>query len=181
MKKLALFFFISALTVTFAKSQILSPQQLKEVHSLKEVKDITLKLSNTGYKENDNVWDENEAGRSFTWHFQNKPGETFDFLLMRIEEKNGNIETHYYISNIYLYKQFVDNLIKEKYKVAGAAIIDDKNHIVFKKKNISFLIAELLSANNEANYVVRVKGSTTPNKKAQPLASKAPNTTARNH
>jgi len=96
-KKLTLFFFISALSITVAKSQILSPEQLREIHSLKEVKDISLKLSQTGYKEADYGWEENEFGRSFNWFFHNKPEESANFILSRFEGKNGNSETHYYI------------------------------------------------------------------------------------
>ncbi|MGV3588623.1 MAG: hypothetical protein ACO1OF_16580 [Adhaeribacter sp.] len=162
MKKLTLLFFILSLTITIAKSQIHSPHELMVIHSLKEVKEITFKLSETGYKEGYG-WDDNEAGRIYNWHFQNKPGEFSDFTLRRVVEKSGSIETRYWISNINLYKQFVDSLVKEKYKVEGATVISDKSYIVFKRKNISFLIAERLSANNEVYYEVIVKESTTPN------------------
>ncbi|PIQ20026.1 MAG: hypothetical protein COW65_17405 [Cytophagales bacterium CG18_big_fil_WC_8_21_14_2_50_42_9] len=156
MKKLALLFFISALIAPVAKSQILSPEELKEIHSLKEVKEITSKLNETGYKEGYS-WDDTVVGRISNWQFQNKPGEFSDFTVRRIVDKTGHAETRYWISNIYHYKQFINSLSKEKYKVEGATIISDKIYTVLKKKNISFLIGEHLNANNKIYYEVIIK------------------------
>lgn len=86
-----------------------------------------------------------------TWHFQVRPGEISDLYLLKITSaKKASIR--YWIMNPFLYKQFMVDIVKEKYKFTEVSIIDKECYSVFKKDDKQILISQKRLTDKDDDY-----------------------------
>ncbi len=140
LNQLALFAFIFLLA-SGLKAQNLMPAELLKIHLSHDISAITADLSNKGF-EFRRTWQDvisRETISSWSFKLFSRPSET---LLQKSKDTLGKETTKLVLFNSYHYKEFVSNLVKERYKFSGLQIVGQYVYYVFQFRNKTFMTIE---------------------------------------
>ncbi|MBD1366039.1 hypothetical protein IDJ77_19655 [Mucilaginibacter sp. ZT4R22] len=139
MKKTLIIIITVLASLLNAKSQTLfTPADLMRFH---QVPDSTINETLVGKGYRMTSAQEESGGKIYTWEFQTRSvDEVADFYLLKATSPK-NKSLRYWIMNIFFYKEFMDNLVKEGYKFTGIGIIEKESYFVFKNGDKQLLVS----------------------------------------
>jgi hypothetical protein len=154
-------FLFAFLFGTIAWGQNLTPQELLQINNNSDFTTITSTLVVKGWKLHSSSESKITKETSSSWYFhpfaEAKEGERVNSYLIKSVDSTQKAQTLFLLHNSFHYKDFINNLIKSKFKFTGVQIIEDKTYSVFTKKGIMFLTTEKKDSDNKNYYEIRLQ------------------------
>lgn len=141
---------------TFAIGQNLTPQELIQINSSPDPV-ISITLADKGFKKRqDNQLDQSTKETKSSWYFQpifNHSEEHESSHVIKSVDTSQTTKTVFLLYNPFHYKEFVQNLVKSKYRFTGIQVMYSKAYTVFENKGAVFMTTE---RNNDDELVFEI-------------------------
>jgi hypothetical protein len=151
---------ISLLFGTFAMGQNLTPQELIQINSSPDPV-ISVTLADKGFKKRqDNQLDLSTKETKSSWYFQpffNHAEEHESSHVIKSVDTSQKTKTVFLLYNPFHYKEFIQNLVKSKYRFTGIQIMYSKAYTVFENKGTVFMTTERNNGDDELVFEIIVK------------------------
>ncbi|MEO8173104.1 MAG: hypothetical protein ABI581_08470 [Sediminibacterium sp.] len=144
----------------FAISQNLTPQELIQINRNPDSV-ISNTLTDKGFKKDKTTGYYVRAKETISscWYFQPFPssGEKLSSFLIKTVDSNQKAKTVFLLYNPFNYKEFVQNLVKSKYRFTGIQIVGSKAYTVFENKQAVFMTTERERGKDEPVFEIIAK------------------------
>lgn len=150
---------LAILLVKLSSGQNLSSQELNRIHNSLDFAIVNSSLLDKGFKFSRNEINEKTKETESRWYFPaySHPGEDVSSYLIKRVDSNQNRKTIFFLYNPFHYRDFLDNLIRSKYRFKGIAVIDDQTYSIFKKKQTVFMVTEKPKGGNDRYFEIMVR------------------------
>jgi hypothetical protein len=145
---------------TFAIGQNLTPQELIQINSSTDPA-ISNILSDKGFKKREgNDFDQSTKETKSSWYFQpffNHSGEHESSNVIKSVDSIQKTKTVFLLYNPFHYKEFIQNLVKSKYRFTGIQMMYSKVYAVFENEGAVFMTTERLEPDGKSVFSIIVK------------------------